>query len=67
MLWIKPNGTTLESNDRAETIAKAQELGWMTQEEFDAAKAKIEAAEKPKRKRRTKAEMEADGDGGAGS
>jgi hypothetical protein len=28
MLWIRPSGTVIETNDLPATIAKAEELGW---------------------------------------
>lgn len=28
MIWIKPNGQEIEINDRPESIAKCEEMGW---------------------------------------
>lgn len=39
MIWIKPNGTEIETNDRDETIEYALSLGWKRKEK-DKPKAK---------------------------
>lgn len=28
MIWIKPNGNKIETNDKKETIAYCESLGW---------------------------------------
>lgn len=52
IIWIRPSGRKLTTNDSKATIAHAESSGWVREgQESD--------QEKPKRKRRTKAEMEA--------
>ncbi len=58
MLWVKPSGIEIEANDRKETIAYCESLGWKRKGEKPTV---VEAAKEPeKRTRRTKAQMAAD-------
>lgn len=52
--WIKPSGLEIQTNDRPETIAYCESLGWKQKG------VEIKTDLPQKRKRRTKAEMEAD-------
>jgi len=46
--WMRPSGTPITTNDKKETIAFAESLGWKRE------------GDKPKRVRRSKEQIEAD-------
>lgn len=57
IIWIRPSGREIETNDLDETVKLAKSLGWKRKQDEPETVEPKEA--KPKRKRRTKAEMEA--------